>query len=183
MIRIRSNTSQATSIVVEKLKQLLSVDQMLRAVASNQRARMAKRIHVDGLDCNDSAIGTYSKGYMKVRTGDFKNSTRFSHGKKKGEVKDFGYLTKGKNKGKARENYNRSSDPKVISSLTRQMENDLSIRPTPKGYGIGYNNPENAKKVGYVENTYKKKIFGISGQERPLMKEDAVNYVNEILNT
>ena len=34
--------------------------------------------------------------------------------------------------------YNRNSDPKIIFSLTGQMENDLGVIATDNGYGIGF---------------------------------------------
>lgn len=53
--------------------------------------------------------------------------------------------------------YNRTSDSKMIFSLTRQMENDLSLSitepiKTEKGYGIGFKNIENMKKALYLQN-------------------------------
>src|SRR5688572_4831161 len=37
--------------------------------------------------------------------------------------------------------HNRSSDPKIIVSLTRQLENDWNVIGTEKGYGVGFLNP------------------------------------------
>lgn len=66
-----------------------------------------------------------------------------------------------------RENkYKRSSDTKVIVSLTRQLENDWSVIATEKGYGIGFLNPLNFQKAGWVEDTKDKTIFKLSKAER-----------------
>jgi hypothetical protein len=52
-----------------------------------------------------------------------------------------------------------------------------------KGYGLGYNNPDNYKKSQYVEATYKKKIWNTTENEKALAKKTAEDYVtDEFLN-
>src|SRR6185436_1504106 len=106
---------------------------------------------------------------------------RFSKGKKKGEVKDAGVISRGPNKGKPRPKYNRTAETKVILSLTRQMENDMSVLPSGSGYSIGYNNPDNFQKSQYNEATYKKKIWNLTEEEKMLAKEIAQQFVNDYL--
>ncbi len=66
--------------------------------------------------------------------------------------------------------YNRTSDPKVIASLTRQMENDFSVIPqSENAYGLGYKNPVNAGKAEHLETKYKKKIFELTQKEQDLI--------------
>lgn len=49
--------------------------------------------------------------------------------------------------------YNRTGDSKVIFSLTRNMENDLTVTAGDNGsYDIGFNNPDNAKKADWLQN-------------------------------
>ena len=43
--------------------------------------------------------------------------------------------------------FNRTGDSKVILSATRQMENDFSVQPTDRGYGLGFNNDINYLKA------------------------------------
>lgn len=192
MIDIRSNTSQVIAKVLARVKTTVNNDVLLRTLATNQRAAMKVRIHVDGLDANDKQIGTYSKGYMAVRTGSFKNAKKT----KSGKLKDAGVYTErairlnkqngvftGEDKvGKARPKYNRTSDTKVIASLTRQMENDMVVVATQKGYGIGYNNSENYKKAGYVEATYKKPIFKVSPREKEMLIRTAQEVIRDPRN-
>lgn len=168
MISVTSNTSQVIAKVLARVKTTVNNDVLLRTLATNQRAAMKVRIHVDGLDAQDKPIGTYSKSYMTVRTGAYKNAKKT----KSGKIKSAGVTSKGK----ARPMYNRTSDTKVVASLTRQMENDMVVVPTAKGYGIGYNNPENYKKAGYVEATYRKSIFKVSPKERVML----INTAKEI---
>ena len=175
MITVRSNTSQVIAKVLARVKTTVNNDVLLRTLATNQRAAMKVRIHVDGLDANDKQIGTYSKGYMAVRTGSFKNAKKT----KSGKLKDAGVNTK---TGKDRPKYNRTSDTKVVASLTRQMENDMVVVATAKGYGIGYNNSENYKKAGYVEATYKKPIFKVSPREREMLIRTAQEVIRDPRN-
>lgn len=51
----------------------------------------------------------------------------------------------------ARKKAGRGQDPKVIVSLTRQLENNWSVLETTNGYGIGFTNPFNADKLRWVE--------------------------------
>lgn len=82
--------------------------------------------------------------------------------------------------------YNRTSDTKMIFSLTRQMENDLFLvaGSNPEdvpiklndGYGIGFKNPLNAKKAEGLQFGNKTlKGFGVvyklSNEEKKLIKE------------
>ena len=76
---------------------------------------------------------------------------------------------------------NRSNDPKVILSLTRQMENDFSVVSQGDRYGLGFKNPLNFDKARWAEETYKKKIYGLTEVERNLAITAANEYVNGIL--
>ena len=195
VIRVKTNISKVSSELVGKLKQLQERDQLLRAVATNVLMTMKERIHKDGVAADGSQIGTYSDGYMKVRTGNFKNADRYTRGKKAGKTKNSGVFTEavirlnketgvftGEEKvGKARPRYNRTGDTKVICSLTRNMENDIKVLPTKDGYGIGYSNDVNGEKVGWLEETYQKPIFTIGDLERTVITETIQTYLNETL--
>lgn len=73
--------------------------------------------------------------------------------------------------------YKRSADKKIIVSLTRQLENDWSVIATEKGYGIGFLNPLNFQKAGWVEDNKGKTIFKLSKRE----KEFAQNRLQELV--
>jgi hypothetical protein len=96
---------------------------------------------------------------------------------KEGEIGSYsnGYLELRKRK------YNRSADPKVIISLTRQLENDWSVIATSKGYGVGFKNTLNFNKSQWVENTYKKKIFALSPTEEKKLSEIIAENVSNVL--
>lgn len=195
MIKIKTNINKVVEVNIAALKQLADTDKMLRTAATTVLPMMKKRIHEEGKDADGSQIGTYSKGYMKVRTGNFSNATRVTKGANKGKLKDAGVFTDrtirlnkntgvftGEEKvGKQRPRYNRTSDTKVILSLTRQMENDMKVIPLKSGsYGIGYSNSINYDKSQWCEETYNKKgkIFSLSADEISAVNTIANEFVN-----
>lgn len=77
--------------------------------------------------------------------------------------------------------YNRSSDSKIIVSLTRQLENDWSVIATPKGYGVGFLNAFNLQKARWVEENKEKKIFSLSRSEENKLSEVVQELVTNAL--
>lgn len=61
--------------------------------------------------------------------------------------------------------YKRSSDSKIISSLTHQQENDWAVLATDKGYGVGFNNSFNLQKARWLEENKDEEIFSLSPSE------------------
>ena len=165
-MKVVINADDFVQGVSKKLQALANPEYLLRPVCLELVDTMTKRIHVDGKASDDSQIGTYSDGYMKVRTGKFATNEVFKKGKQKGQKKSTGVFTKGKNKGKARPNYNRTDDTKVVISLSRQLENDWTVTPTEKGYGIGFLNEHNFDKSQHVQETYDKRIFDLTEGEQ-----------------
>lgn len=172
--------------VTARLQQrILSVqdkDKMLRTVASNALPQVSHRIHVEGRDASGGQIGTYSPGYMAVRTGKFKSNEKVSRGKNKGETRKTGVFTKGKNKGQPRPNYNRSDDTTVILSLTRKMENEFVVIADGNKYGLGFLSPDSAQKARWCEATYDKKIYALTPEEKDSALTTAKRFVNDALH-
>lgn len=84
---------------------------------------------------------------------------------------------------KVRQNkYNRTSDNKVVVSLTRQLENDWSVVDIAKGYGIGFKNQHNRDKAGWVEETYDKQIFSLSKTEHEYAQKRWQELVQDALS-
>ena len=70
--------------------------------------------------------------------------------------------------------YNRTSDPKVIFSLTSEMENDMGAVETSRGYGIGFKNPINVQKAEWLEERFSKsesenRVYALSTNEQTTM--------------
>lgn len=196
MIQYSSNISQVVVQLKSQLTEAAS-DQMLRTVAFAVLPEIKKRVHVEGKASDGTQIGTYSASYMALRTGNYANADKFKKGKNAGKNKNAGTFTDrtirlnkqtgtftGEDKvGKARPNYHRSTDTKVILSLTRQMENDLSVFPVSGGYGIGYNNQFNYEKSQWNEKTYKKRIWSLTEGEKDLAKTVAEDFIKTQLDT
>lgn len=168
--------------------------QYMRSVVSVLAGEVRQRIHKNGEKADGSQIGTYSKGYLKLRSGQYANAATFTKGAKKGQRKDSGTFTDrtirlnkktgvftGEEKvGTARPNYNRGSDPKVILSLTRQMEQDFVAIAENNEYGLGFNNPDNFDKATWNEARYKG-VYDLSEKEIELAETTIIDYINGLL--
>lgn len=174
-MRVESNFDEVIQIVSARLESI-DIKEMTALQASSVISELRKRIHVDGKDSNETQIGTYSPGYMKVRTGLYGNGKPAKKG-----VKSAGVFTKGKNKGQQRPKYQRKNETKVILSLTRQMENDYIIIPEDNGTAIGFSNQTNFQKSQWNEQTYKKKIFSLTKAEREIVFKTGQQYIDDTL--
>jgi len=198
MVTITTNIDRVLNNLAEKIQKLKDKDYLLRPVAQETIANMKQRIHKDGLASDNAAIGTYSTGYMKLRTGNYGNSERFKKGAKKGFIKNAGIVTKKKVQlygttqsvfaditplGKAREKFGLGNDPKVIVKLTGKLEQDWQVIATEKGYAIGFNSPSNTQKAKWVEETYNKKIFKLTEKEKEYIQERLIELTDNALNT
>ena len=77
----------------------------------------------------------------------------------------------------ARKKAGRGTDNKVILSLTRQMENGYLLVELPNGTGIGFTTNEDFLKAGWCEETYGKKIFSPTAEEKELVNQIAAEYI------
>ncbi len=203
MLSVSTNIAVVVKAKLEQIQALQNnPDAILRTVAMAVLPELKHRVHVDGKDSSGNQIGNYSKEYMVVRTGNYKDAKKDKQGNykaKKSEAKgdagvysdrtirlnkQTGVFTGEDKVGKNRKVYNRTTDTKVVISLTRQMENDLNIVDSGNGYGIGYLNNDNRKKADYVEATYKKKILTkLTIGEKDLAIKTAQEYLPEYLKT
>jgi len=78
----------------------------------------------------------------------------------------------------AREKAGRGESRKIIVALTSQLEQDWSVQPTSTGYGIGFNNVLNAKKMRWVEEQKGKIIANLSAAEKKYISERLQELVN-----
>lgn len=179
MFSIQSNIDEVMAENIAFITQAGS-SAMMRAVSLSMLGVVKKRIHTDGIASDGSPIGTYSPGYMAVRTGIFKSNKKITKGKHKGDTRPTGVFTKGKDKGGARPQYHRTGDPKVILSLTRQMENDFGVVDDGTYVGLGFQNQENYNKSQYCEATYQKPIYDLMATELQLASKITQDYVDAI---
>jgi len=190
MITITTNFDEVIAGLTAKLN-MLDGQRICMAMAMGVIEPMRKRIHQDGIDADSNQIGTYSEGYMKVRTGNYSNKdskSRSGYFTKRGVLSDIEThrvvkYEKSKPKERKRPNYNRDADNKVVASLTRQMENAMAVIPLVNGAGIGYHDELSYNKSKWVEETYGKedKIFALSADERALVRQIAEDETAKIL--
>lgn len=77
--------------------------------------------------------------------------------------------------------YKRTSDSKIIVSLTRQLENDWNVIATDDGYGIGFLNSHNFDKARWVEANKDKKIFSLSATEQQYVNDTVDQLVKDAI--
>jgi 5'-3' exonuclease len=176
---------------VRQMLDSINMDDLCKEVANELKADIKHRIHVEGKAADGSKIGTYSEGYMKVRTGNYEE-TKLKSGKNKGKFREektkgqAGVFTKGPRKGQPRPVYNRKggeNDTDVVLSLTRQMEKDLEATNPIKidgGYGIGFTNDFNAQKAEWNDKRYGKKVYALTKEEEKKVHEIVDNYIERI---
>lgn len=186
-ITVTTNIEAFSQDLKARLNAALNPATAIRPALLLQIANMHRRIHIDGQASDGGQIGTYSKGYLAYRSGVFQNTPRISRGVNKGKpntLKSAGTFTKGKNIGAPRTKFHRGSDPKVIISLSRQLENDYAVVPSEngKGYGISFHNQHNYDKSQFVTKTYDKPIFDMTSQEEKAVLDNVEENVNKSLN-
>ena len=77
--------------------------------------------------------------------------------------------------------YNRTSDPDVIASLTRQLENGYVLKATENGYTIGNASPYNDEKVKHLTEQYGE-IFLLTEREKEITQLVAQNTAIALMN-
>jgi hypothetical protein len=77
--------------------------------------------------------------------------------------------------------YNRTGDPSVVISLTRQLENSYSLQATDKAYTIGFTSPGSEEKVKYMEEKYGT-IWALTDKEVEVAKITAGDMATKLLN-
>jgi hypothetical protein len=149
MITVKSNINVVAGKIKKQIELLKSKEYLLRPVAIEVIPLMTERIHQKGDASDGGQIGTYSSGYLKLR----------ERGNKKQQIPV------------------RGSDPKIIVSLTRKLEQDWAVIATQNGYGIGFLNPLSLQKARWVEEKKGKTIFILSKSEQ----QYAVDRINELV--
>lgn len=81
-----------------------------------------------------------------------------------------------------RKPYNRTADPEVISSLTRQLENSYVLAPQQNSYTMGVATPLSAEKIKWLEEKYGS-IWQLTQREREQSFEIAAIEAQKILNS
>jgi hypothetical protein len=84
---------------------------------------------------------------------------------------------------KTRERYNRTEGKKVVLSLTRQMENDLSVVVDGDRIGIGFKNPDNYEKAVFLEEKYQKHVLSqLTPAEQAIMIQTIESEIKKLFS-
>jgi hypothetical protein len=75
MITVKSNIKLVSGRIKQQLEQLKNKEYLLRPVAIEVIPLMTERIHQKGEASDDSQIGTYSSGYLKLRQKKYKRDS------------------------------------------------------------------------------------------------------------
>lgn len=149
-ISVNTNLAEVSERLKNKIGKLKDKEYLLRPVCFDLIDLMKVRIHEKGNSAAGTQIGTYSNDYLALR--------------KRGNKKQ-GIPVRG-------------ADPKVIVSLTRQLESDWSVIATERGYGIGFKNKFNLQKARWVEEGKKTSIFALTRNENKY----ASDFINHLVN-
>jgi hypothetical protein len=142
---------------------LTDTDKLLRTISEAMYGETKFRIHNEGQRATGAPIGQYSPEYMKLRTNTYASNT----------------ITRGKNIGQTRPAYNRTSDTKIIFSLTTDMENNYKvIAISDTEYGLGFDNPTDAQKSVWLAERFGNDIWALSESELEQVNAIVQEFVN-----
>lgn len=181
-ISIKINTRSIDGLK-NKLLNPQAIDTAVRTAATTALAEIKTRVFERG-EATDGDIGVYSRKPMYVSLSESprkfvprgKNSD--SPKLKNGKPRRSGYFQGGYDEFKTTVGRNIG---KVNLSLSGQLNNQMTIIATSKGYGLGWNNTEMAKRAQYFPIKYKKQIWLPTKDELELIKSVAAKtYVDAL---
>lgn len=152
MIKISSNLNEVTTRLVAKLQEVNDPN-------GTARDRMLRQVASDTLANVKYRIHTEGLNSAGQPIGQYSSA----------------YL-------RIREKNNRGRNPKVILSLTGQMENDFSIVSSQANrYGLGFKNTLNADKAEWVQDEYGR-VYDLTQQETDHAGLVANDFIAQYLN-
>lgn len=184
MIKVTTNIKVVIGSLSAKLTTLRKggegQDRVLRVVASSLIGVVGERIHEKGLAADDTLIGQYSTKpiYVSLSANVGSNKlfgkpvgktgkSQFESGEKKGQLHKSKYFERGYSQFKTEIGRNRLGS--VNLSLSGQLNQQLTIKPTSDGYGYGWPDSEKIKIARGHEKKYGKNIWALTEAEKELM--------------
>ena len=157
-------------------------DNVVRTVALNALADVKTRIHQQGKASDGGDIGKYSTTpiYVSVKENPGKSfgrpvgktgKSKFKSGEKAGQDHASRFFEKGYSEYKTA--IGRNQLGKVNLSLSGQLDSQLTLIATPKGYGLGWVNDEMPERAKNLEKKYKKKIWQLTNEEAEAARNTA----------
>lgn len=184
MINFSSNMNEVLGDLITNLNKFQpgqpAFDNVLRGVTLDALANVKDRIHSEGKATDGNKIGDYSKKpiYISAKENPGKSFgkptgkktkagnvfSKFQSGEKKGQNHASKYFEKGYDQFKTE--IGRNLLGSVNLSLSGQLQKQLTMIATDKGYGIGWPNDEMFERAGHLEKKYKKKIWQLTEEEK-----------------
>lgn len=195
MIKVTSNVGDVIRSLNGKIEAFfpgaVGYEALLRTVATTLIAEIKTRIHEKGIASDGSKIGNYSRKPMYVsksanvgrsfgapvgKTG----RSKFKSGIREGQEHKSRYFEGGYDEYK--KVIGRNELGSVNLSLSGQLNSQLTIQPTEKGYGMGWADAEKFKRAQFLEKKYGKKIWALTETEQKQTIEVARNYLTNAIS-
>lgn len=178
MLQIRTNANQVMRNLTQRLTNPQAIDVAIRTLATTMLAEVKTRVFEQGEASDGGEIGQYSikETYVSVAESPRQFTPRGKTGKvtfKSGKPHKSRYFPGGYKE--FRGLVGRPNE-KVNLSLFGQFNAQMTVIPTAKGYGIGWNNREMFERAGYFTKKYRKPIWKLTERESELAKELAKKY-------
>lgn len=184
----------------------INYDGLLRTVATSLLGVVKHRIHEQGLAADDTKIGVYSKipiyislsqsprkfatkgknsdATISVSSSNIatrKTSTAKVGAMKNGKIRASAYFAGGYDEFKTTVGRN-TLGGNVNLSLSGQLNSQLTVQATKRGYGYGWPDSEKLKRAKALEKKYGKLIWALTVSEKVLVKDVATQYVKDALS-
>lgn len=181
MINIRTNLNEIFGNIRGKLTHEV-FDTAVRTVATTMLGEIRTRIHEQGKAADGGDIGQYSRTpmYVSANANPGKSFGRpiGKTGKSKfanGQDHKSRYFPGGYNEYKTA--IGRNQLGRVNLSLSGQLNNQLNVVSTQRGYGLAWADKEKFERAGHLEKKYGKKIWSLTEDERELAAQVAQNVI------
>lgn len=184
---IQINIQKLTDDLKAKLLNPQTIDTTVRKTATTMLAEIKTRVFEDG-QATSQDIGKYSTKPLYVsidqnpgrsfgrpigKTG----RSKFETGKKAGQDHKSRYFPQGYDQYKTA--IGRNQIGKVNLSLSGQLNKQMTIIATSKGYGLGWANTEMFNRAKWFEKKYSKAIWALTDREKEVVKALANKYYSE----
>ena len=209
MIRYKTNIGSVVRSLNDKLVSLSpgaeNYDALLRTVTTSMIGVVKTRIHEQGKASDGTIIGEYSKkpiyislsaspkkfvakGKKSASTIRVKKSnveTRKVTSEKvgalkNGKIRKSGFFEGGYNQFKTE--IGRNEIGTVNLSLSGQLNAQLSVQPTSRGYGFGWPDGEKLKRAKALGKKYRKKIWALTQEEKSQVYDITEKFVKRALS-
>lgn len=190
MFRFKTNMGRVVSSLTTKLESFQTggedYDALLRTVTTSMIGVVKNRIHEKGKASDGTVIGTYSKKptYISLSASPRKFRPKGKNSNKavfkNGNPRMSGYFSGGYEQFKTEIGRNQLGT--VNLSLSGQLNSQLTVVPTSRGYGFGWPDREKLIRARALEKKYKKKIWALTEGERKQVSDITIKYFRNAIS-